>query len=170
MGAALVQFSDVVSRDTAIDRSPFFVGESVLRVIPQNRSLNHHNCTFTHDVWLMIMNFPLEAWHVEKIRESISEFGKFIVWNRDASNRARILVKIRVPDMLEIPNSHVLCDNTNDSGHGHSWTVVNYILQANLIESLGVMMIHYLLMVEIPTLYPICLLEVSGKMQTLSTP
>jgi hypothetical protein len=34
MGAALVQFSDVVSRDTAVDRSPFFVGESVLRVIP----------------------------------------------------------------------------------------------------------------------------------------
>jgi hypothetical protein len=85
----------------------------------------------------MMMNFPLEAWHVEKIRESVSEFGKFIVWNRDASNRARILVKIRVPDMLEIPISHVLCENTNDSGHGHSWTVVNYILQANLIEGLG---------------------------------
>jgi hypothetical protein len=30
------------------------------------------------------------------------------VWNRDASNRARIIVKIRVPDMLEIPISHVL--------------------------------------------------------------
>jgi hypothetical protein len=137
MGAALVQFSDAVSRDTAIDRSPFFVGESVLRVIPQNRSLNHRNCTFTHDVWLMMMNFPLEAWHVEKIREYVSEFGKFIVWNRDASNRARILIKIRVPDMLEIPISHVLCENTNDSGHGHSWTVVNYILQANLIDGLG---------------------------------
>jgi hypothetical protein len=50
------------------------------------------------------------------------------VWNRDASNRARILARIRVPDMLEIPISHVLCENTNDSGHGHSWTVVNYIL------------------------------------------
>jgi hypothetical protein len=117
----------------------------------------------------MMMNFPLEAWHVEKIRESVSEFGKFIVWNRDASNRARILVKIRVPDMLEIPISHVLCENTNDSGHGHSWTVVNYILQANLIDGLGVMMIHYLLMVEIHILYPICLLEASGKMQTLFT-
>jgi hypothetical protein len=137
MGVALVQFSDVVSRDTAVDRSPFFVGEIILRVLPQNRSLNHRNCTFTHDVWLMMMNFPLEAWHVEKIRESVSEFGKFIVWNRDASNRARILVKIRVPDMLEIPISHVLCENTNDSGHGHSWTVVNYILQANLIDGLG---------------------------------
>jgi hypothetical protein len=115
----------------------------------------------------MVMNYPLEAWHVEKIREFVSEFGKFIVWNRDASNRARILVKIHVPDMLEIPISHVLCENTDDIGHGHSWTVVNYILQANLIEGLGVMMILYLLMVETPILYQICLLEVSGKMLIL---
>jgi hypothetical protein len=137
MGAALVQFSDGVSRDIAIDRSPFFVGDSVLRVIPQNRGLNYRNCTFTHDVWIMMMNFPLEAWHVEKIRESVSEFGRFLVWNRDGSNRARILVKIRVPDILEIPISHVLCENTDDAGHGHSWTVVNYILQANLIGGMG---------------------------------
>jgi hypothetical protein len=34
MGAALIQFSDGVSRDSAIDRSPLFVGDSILRVIP----------------------------------------------------------------------------------------------------------------------------------------
>jgi hypothetical protein len=31
----------------------------------------------------------------------------------------------------------VLCQNTSDEGHGHSWTVVNYILQAKLIGGLG---------------------------------
>jgi hypothetical protein len=85
----------------------------------------------------MMMNFPLEAWHVEKIHESVSEFGKLLVWNRDGSNRARVLVKIRVPDLLEIPISHVLCENTDNAGHGQSWTVVNYILQANLIAGEG---------------------------------
>ncbi|KAM0917784.1 hypothetical protein ACQ4PT_009225 [Festuca glaucescens] len=133
MGAALVQFSDVVACDTAIDRSPFFVGDSILRVIHQNRGLNFGNCTFTHDVWLMMMNYPLQAWHVEKNRESVSEFGRFIVWNHDGSNRAHILDKIRVPDILEIPISHVLCENTDDQGHGQSWTVVNYILQSTLL-------------------------------------
>jgi hypothetical protein len=85
----------------------------------------------------MMMNFPLEAWHVEKICESISEFGRFLVWNRDGSNRARVLVKIRVPDLLEIPISHVLCENTDDAGHSQSWIVVNYILQANSIAGEG---------------------------------
>jgi hypothetical protein len=79
MGAALVQFSDPHSRDVAVDRSPLFVGDNTLRVIPQNRGINYRNYTFTHDVWLMIMNYPLESWHVEKIKESVSEFGLFIV-------------------------------------------------------------------------------------------
>jgi hypothetical protein len=34
MGAALVQFSNVVSRDMVVDRSPFFIGDSILSVIP----------------------------------------------------------------------------------------------------------------------------------------
>jgi hypothetical protein len=85
----------------------------------------------------MMVNYPQEAWHVEKIKESVSEFGIFLVWNRDGSNRARILVKVRVPDLLEVPISLVLCQNTSDEGHGHSWTVVNYILQAKLIGGLG---------------------------------
>jgi hypothetical protein len=38
-----------------------------------------------------------------------------------------------VPNILEIPISHVLCENTNDEGHGHSWTCVIYILQSNLL-------------------------------------
>jgi hypothetical protein len=86
MGAALVQFYDTCSRDVAIDRSPFFIDDSTLRVIPQDRDLNHR--TFTHDVWLMMVNYPQEAWHVQKIREYVSEFGIFIVRNSDRSNRA----------------------------------------------------------------------------------
>jgi hypothetical protein len=85
----------------------------------------------------MMVNYPQEAWHVEKIKESVSEFGKFLVCNRDGSNRARILVKIRVPYLLEVPISLVLCQNTSDEGHGHSWIVVNYVLQAKLIGGLG---------------------------------
>jgi hypothetical protein len=85
----------------------------------------------------MIMNYPQEAWHVEKIREFASKFCRYMVWNKYGSNRARIMVKIRVSDLLEIPISHVLCENTNDEGHGHSWTCVICVLQAKLIGGLG---------------------------------
>jgi hypothetical protein len=46
------------------------------------------------------------------------------------------IAKIRVPNMLGIPISHVLDKNTNDVGHGHSWTCVIYILSAQLIGGL----------------------------------
>ncbi|KAM0922748.1 hypothetical protein ACQ4PT_005977 [Festuca glaucescens] len=137
MGTALVQFVDVATRDAAMARSPFFMGDSTMRVIKHNRGLNHRNCTFTHDAWVMMMNYPLGAWTVEKVREAVSEFGKLLVWNRDTSNRARIIVKIRVPDILEIPISHVICDSTDDQGHGDSWIVVNYILHSDLIAGPG---------------------------------
>jgi hypothetical protein len=137
MGTALVQFVDVATRDAAVARSPFFMGDSTMRVIKHNRGLNHMNINFTHDAWVMMMNYPLGSWTVEKVREAMSEFGKLLVWNRDTSNRARIIVKIRVLDILEIPISHVLCDNTDDKGHGDSWTVVNYILHSNLTVGPG---------------------------------
>jgi hypothetical protein len=120
MGTALVQFVDVSTRDAIVARSPFFMGDSTLRVIKHNRGINHRNCTFTHDAWVMMMNYPLGAWTVEKVREAVSEFGRLLVWNRDTSNRARIIVKIRVPDILEIHIIHVLCDSTDDQGHGDS--------------------------------------------------
>jgi hypothetical protein len=120
MGASLVQFNNTYARDTAIQNSSYFVGDSVLHIIPQNRGLNHRACTFTHDVWIMIVNYPQEAWLVEKVRECVSKFGYFLVWNRDMSNRARILVKIRVPDMLNIPITLVLSENTSDEGTVHS--------------------------------------------------
>ena len=65
----------------------------------------------------MMVNFPLEAWRPDKVRESVSGFAKFLVWNRDMSNRARILVKVRVPDLLEIPVSHVIRESLDDYGH-----------------------------------------------------
>jgi hypothetical protein len=80
---------------------------------------------------------PTRGLAVEKVRESVSEFGIFLVWNIDMSNQARILVKIRVPDMLNIPISLVLSENTSDDGNGHSWIVVNYVLHATLLGNNG---------------------------------
>ena len=117
MGAALVRFQHACDIDTAIANSPYFVGDSTLRVIHHDRGINYRDCTFSHDVWIMMVNYPLEAWRPDKVRESVSGFAKFLVWNRDLSNRARILVKIRVPDLLEIPVSHVICESPDDYGH-----------------------------------------------------
>jgi ABC-type uncharacterized transport system permease subunit len=79
MGTALLQFPNSLSLELAFTGSPYFIGDSVVRIVPHNRGLNYTDCTFTHDVWIMMMNFPLEGWIVEKIHESVSSFGRFLV-------------------------------------------------------------------------------------------
>jgi hypothetical protein len=48
-GAALIQFHSAAERDAAIDTSPHFIGETVLRFLPQNKGINHRNAVFTHE-------------------------------------------------------------------------------------------------------------------------
>lgn len=132
MGAAMVRFASAVDLDTAIGQSPYFIGDSTLCVIRHDRGINHRDCTFN-----MMVNYLLTAWRPEKVRESVSGFEKFLVWNKDVSNRARVLVKVRVPSLLDIPASHVMCENLDDVGHGQSWTCAVYILQADLLGAIG---------------------------------
>ena len=61
LGAALVRFLDVIERDSAVMTSPFFIGDTVMWVIEQNRGRNHRSVTFSHDCWLMLMNYPIEC-------------------------------------------------------------------------------------------------------------
>ena len=61
MGAALVCFQHSCDIGTAIANSPYFVGDSTLRVLRHDRGINYRDCTFSHDVWIMMVNFPLEA-------------------------------------------------------------------------------------------------------------
>ncbi|KAK1643668.1 hypothetical protein QYE76_061473 [Lolium multiflorum] len=136
-GAALIQFHSAAERDAAIDYSPHFLGDTVLRFLPQNRGMNHCNAVFTHECWLMILNFPLECWDIETIMRVVAPFGRFVVWNKDSSNKARILVKIRPYNIDTLPLSLVIMQNNNDLGNGDSWSCPVTILTRKLLGAQG---------------------------------
>ena len=112
----IIRFQDVIERDSAIQNSPYFVCDTIMRVIAQNRGRNHRSAIFTHDVWLMIMNYPNECWNLDTIVTSFAQCGRLLVWNRDASNRSRILIKVRVHDIDKIPMSMVVLQNSSEEG------------------------------------------------------
>jgi hypothetical protein len=122
MGTTLVCFMDAVDRDNAISQSPYFIGETVLRVIPQNEGRNWRSASFTHDFWCMLINYPLECWDVDTIVNTMAPYGRFLVWNRQDSNKARIFVKIRAYDINRIPGSIVVLHSSNSLGDGNSWS------------------------------------------------
>ena len=137
MGTALVQFTTACSRDTAVSLSPFQIGDSVLRISKQDRGLNYRSITFTHDVWILLMNYPLECWDVGVISRTVSPYGRFLIWNKDPRDKARVIVKLRVMNVDNIPISLVVLRNLDDVGYGDSWTCPTYILSRDLIGQQG---------------------------------
>jgi hypothetical protein len=74
------------------------------------------------------MNYPLECWDVEIIMRTVVPYGRFLVWNKDMSDRSRILVKIRAYDVDTLPLSLVVIRNLTDDGNADSWTCPLYII------------------------------------------
>ncbi|KAM0858559.1 hypothetical protein ACQ4PT_047754 [Festuca glaucescens] len=128
MGSALVRFATVIDRDAAVNLSPMWIGDTSLRFVPQDHAINRRATLLTHDVWLMIMNYPLECWDVEIIMRTFVPFGRFLVWNKDMSDRARILVKIRAYNVDTLPLSLVVIRNLTDDGNADSWTCPLYLI------------------------------------------
>ena len=81
----------------------------------------------------MIMNYPMECWHLETIVNSMVKYGRLLIWNKDDSNKARILVKLRVYDIDRIPLSLVVTQSTSDEGQGSSWSCPVVILSATML-------------------------------------
>lgn len=137
MGSVLIQFTTACSRDTAISQSPFQIGDTTLRISRHDRGLNYHSITFTHDVWLLLMNYPLECWEVGVISHTVSPFGRFLIWNKDPRDKTRIVVKIRAYNVDTLPVSIVVLHNLDDVGYGDSWTCPTYILSREIIGQQG---------------------------------
>ncbi|KAM0851830.1 hypothetical protein ACQ4PT_052167 [Festuca glaucescens] len=137
MGTALVQFVSSCDRDTAVESCLHMIGDTVLRFVNQDRGINYRDATFTHDVWLMLVNYPLECWQVDTVVKTMTPYGRFLIWSKDNSNKARIVVKIRAYNVDTLPLSIVVLQNSSDNGFGGSWTCPTYILSRNLIGAMG---------------------------------
>ena len=77
-----------MERDNAISASPLFIDDTVMRVFYQRKDRNQCVATFTHDVWLILMNYPMECWDLDTIVTFVAQYGRLLVWNKDISNRA----------------------------------------------------------------------------------
>lgn len=87
MGSILIQFTTTCSRDTAIGASPFHIGDTILRISRHACGLSFCSMTFTHDVWLMLMNDPLQCWEVGVVSHTVAPYGKFLIWNKDPRDK-----------------------------------------------------------------------------------
>ncbi|KAM0910337.1 hypothetical protein ACQ4PT_014230 [Festuca glaucescens] len=137
MGAAMVRFQDCMDRDNAVKNSPYIVQDSVMRVIEHDKGRNFRYATFTHDVWIMLLNYPPGCWDLDTVVATFAPYGRFLVWNRDDSIKSRILVKIRAYDVDKIPGSIVVLQNYSEDGNGGCWSCPCVLMNMTMIGAGG---------------------------------
>jgi hypothetical protein len=74
---------------------------------------------------------PLDNWSTEDVTAIVCKFGRLLAWENDATNKGRIIAKVRCSELRDIPKSTRL---TEGEGPGaDSWTFSIEILQQTLI-------------------------------------
>src|SRR5688572_33023522 len=81
----------------------------------------------------MLIGFPPDSHSAAKIEDSIRSFGRMILWQK-YNVLARVIIKARVTDLIDIP--HYLVLSEGDDFEGTSWTVQCEILRQNILGGL----------------------------------
>ncbi|TVT99539.1 hypothetical protein EJB05_55088, partial [Eragrostis curvula] len=111
-GQAYVKFDTILDRDRIADAGYIAFDDVHIRVIRHNEAANRSRVTFEREVWLMLIGFPLDYWHLHYVESAISSFGKVQVWEQDNSNLARIICEIinETPFAPPAPNEEPVPD------------------------------------------------------------
>ncbi|CAL5064934.1 unnamed protein product [Urochloa decumbens] len=130
-GQAYVRFNSVIDRDILIHASPHVYGNYNISFIEHNRAWNNRTTTMNCDVWLMLLGYNIDFWSKVNLEKTVAEFGKLLVWEEDPYNLARVVVKVRVVVLSEVP-WFIFCSEGEDI-EGDSWTTQCEILQYRLL-------------------------------------
>jgi hypothetical protein len=102
-GAAYVQFRNVSDRDRLISSSPNQFGDVNISFVKHDEGINWRGVTFNRDVWLLLVGPPLDHMKTEDLNACLSDIGSLLLWERDPNRKGRVLVKVRVTDLQDIP-------------------------------------------------------------------
>ncbi|KAM0825907.1 hypothetical protein ACQ4PT_069216 [Festuca glaucescens] len=79
MGAAMVRFQDYMDRDNAVKNSHYIVQDTVMRVIEHDKGRNFRAANFTHDVWIMLLNYPPGCWDLDTVVATFAPDGRTMI-------------------------------------------------------------------------------------------
>ena len=79
----------------------------------------------------MLVGPPLDHRHTEDLNAIFADIGKVLLWERDPDHKGRIIAKIRVTDLVDIPKS--VRFTIGDLVETESWTFSVEVLQSHLL-------------------------------------
>jgi hypothetical protein len=130
-GAAYVQFRNVSDRDRLLASSPNQFGDVHISFVKHDEGVNWRGVTFNRDVWLLLVGPPLDHMTTEDLNACFADIGSLLLWEKDPNRKGRVLVKVRVTDLMDIPKSIRMTENSRPEAQ--SWTFLVEILLDNLL-------------------------------------
>nr|TKW37951.1 hypothetical protein SEVIR_1G083000v2 [Setaria viridis] len=130
-GQAYVRFHFVHDKDFLIGGGQHQYGQYKISFSDHNRGWNNRLTTMNCEAWVMLLGLNIGYWTKSDIEKAVAVFGRLLVWEEDPNNLARVIVKVRVVDLTEIP-WFLVCSEGEDF-EGNSWTVQCEILQYKLL-------------------------------------
>src|SRR4051812_37899898 len=104
-GEAYVRLNFVRDRDRLVNESPIPFGDVHLTFTNHNQGCNWRSLNFNRICWIMIVGVPLDFCNTEKFSAAVRDFGKLIHWDLDEGQRGRIIMKVRVTELVDVPKS-----------------------------------------------------------------
>jgi hypothetical protein len=130
-GSAYVQFTHVRDKDRLIRESPIPFNDVHVSFAKHNEGTNRRKTYFNRECWLLLVGPPLDHWFTEDINAAFCDIGKVLLWEKDLGNKGRILAKVRLTELAEIPKSVRFTEG--DTAESKSWTFSVEVLQESLL-------------------------------------
>lgn len=104
-GQAFVKLDSVFDRDELVRNSPHQFTDVHVIFEKHNQGMNWRRLELSREVWILMCGFPFDRRSIHEINNAVCKFGKFVMWDRNKSTRANLMVKIKVEELRDIPAS-----------------------------------------------------------------
>ena len=130
-GQAYVRFVNPRDRDRLVLSSPNPFLDVHVSFVKHNQGINWRRAYFNRECWVLIIGPPLDNWSTEDLAAAFSHIGKLLVREKDANEKGKVIAKLRVTDLVDIPKS--LRFTEAEGAEQESWTCSVEVLQSTLL-------------------------------------
>lgn len=127
-GIGICEFVHPWDPDILVRSSPHQIGPHIVSFVKHDEALNCRRSPFTRTSWVMLLGYPLDYKEHHFLQQECTPFGKLIHWHAMDHSWPRILIKVLIDDILEVPRSLKLKSGRFLDREGCSWTIHVYIL------------------------------------------
>jgi hypothetical protein len=96
--------------------------------------MNCRRSLFARTGWVMLVGYPLDYKEPHFIHQACTPIGEAIQWHSTDNSKARLLVKVLIENIANVPRVLKLKSGRALDGEGRAWLVRVFILNSQFAD------------------------------------